>query len=177
MIQRKCETCKKIFLVWPYQPKVGEGKYCSKQCYFSNKERNKKLSESRKGINNPMYGKQPWNKGKPWPDNVKQKISHANIGHIAWNKGKRGKKFIDSKGRIMVYFPEHPHCHKKGLIPEHRLVTEKIIHRYLKPQEVVHHIDKNRQNNSPENLMLFPNNHEHLEYHHKFSIKSQYLPK
>ena len=49
MIQRKCETCKKIFLVWPYQPKMGEGKYCSKQCYWSHKKINQL------GKNNPNY--------------------------------------------------------------------------------------------------------------------------
>ena len=49
---------------------------------------------------------------------------------------------------------------------EHRVVAERMLGRKLKPGEVVHHIDGNRQNNTPENLMVFKNTSEHLKYHH-----------
>jgi hypothetical protein len=39
------------------------------------------------------------------------------------------------------------------------------IGRYLTEEECVHHIDGNKANNDPENLMLFNNNSEHIKYH------------
>lgn len=48
---------------------------------------------------------------------------------------------------------------------EHHLVMEKMLGRKLKKDEVVHHINKNRLDNKLENLMLFPNNKAHLNFH------------
>jgi hypothetical protein len=42
---------------------------------------------------------------------------------------------------------------------------EKHLGRYLKPEEVVHHIDGNPGNNVLDNLMLFPNDGEHSAHH------------
>ncbi len=41
-----------------------------------------------------------------------------------------------------------------GWIYEHRLVMQKELGRPLKPWEIVHHIDRNRQNNSRSNLKV-----------------------
>ena len=94
------------------------------------------------GSNNPMYGR----KGK-------------DAGN--WKGG--WKKTTD--GYIAVYAPDHPFKNKKGYVLEHRLVMEKKIGRYLKPEEVVHHINGNRMNNKVTNLQLFPNNGEHTKDH------------
>ena len=48
---------------------------------------------------------------------------------------------------------------------EHHLVMEKLIGRELKMGEVVHHIDRNKNNNHPKNLMYFKNNYAHLRIH------------
>ena len=56
---KKCEYCGGDHKVYPYQVKMGEGKYCSQTC--SNRANAKKLSENRKGKGNPMFGKKPWN--------------------------------------------------------------------------------------------------------------------
>lgn len=47
----------------------------------------------------------------------------------------------------------------------HRVVAELVLGRPLSPDEVVHHIDKNKRNNSPENLMVFKNQAEHAAWH------------
>lgn len=48
---------------------------------------------------------------------------------------------------------------------EHRSVMEWMLGRFLRPGEVVHHIDGNKRNNSPENLLLFPSQSAHAAYH------------
>ncbi|MBC2813556.1 HNH endonuclease [Enterococcus faecalis] len=45
---------------------------------------------------------------------------------------------------------------------EHRVVAEAKLGRPLKPGEVVHHIDHNKRNNSPENLMIFRSQSDHV---------------
>lgn len=47
----------------------------------------------------------------------------------------------------------------------HRVAMERKLGRKLKPGEVVHHIDGNKRNNDPENLMLFASIAEHSRYH------------
>jgi len=47
----------------------------------------------------------------------------------------------------------------------HRVIAEQILGRPLKPGEVVHHIDRNKRNNDPENLMIFASQAEHAAWH------------
>ena len=49
----------------------------------------------------------------------------------------------------------------------HRTVAEQKIGRPLKPGEVVHHIDGNTRNNSPDNLEVLPSQAEHARRHYK----------
>ena len=57
-------------------------------------------------------------------------------GHVA----KSGYKIISRKGKTNLY--------------EHRVIAEQMIGRPLEKDEVVHHKDGNRANNSPENLVV-----------------------
>lgn len=50
---------------------------------------------------------------------------------------------------------------------EHRLVMEGMIGRRLIKGEVVHHKDKNRLNNSPENLELISVHSDHVKHYHR----------
>lgn len=48
---------------------------------------------------------------------------------------------------------------------EHRVVAEKMLGRKLKKGGVVHHVDGNKRNNNPENLMVFDSQREHAKWH------------
>lgn len=53
---------------------------------------------------------------------------------------------------------------KKNGIHEHRLVAEKKLGRHLEPGEIVHHIDGNKRNNEPDNLIVITQS-EHIREH------------
>lgn len=77
---------------------------------------------------------------------------------------KVGTRKITSSGYVAVYMPDHPRAGIKRTVYEHTLVMERILGRYLEKGEVVHHIDLNKSNNSPDNLMLLTNE-EHARLH------------
>lgn len=68
-------------------------------------------------------------------------------------------------GYITVYAPNHPRSWGNGMIYEHTLVAEQKLHRPLSAQEVVHHIDYDRSNNDPSNLLVFATEQEHTRFH------------
>lgn len=81
--------------------------------------------------------------------------------HYNW----KGGRVVDKDGYVLLLSPNHPHCRKHtGYVFEHRLVMEKVIGRFLLPEEVVHHRDGNKQNNRPDNLQLFSENSKHLAH-------------
>lgn len=47
----------------------------------------------------------------------------------------------------------------------HRIVAEQILGRPLKKGEVVHHIDEDKRNNSPDNLIIFRSQSAHVKWH------------
>lgn len=48
---------------------------------------------------------------------------------------------------------------------EHRIVAEQMMGRALNRGEVVHHIDRHKQNNMADNLMVFSSQAEHAKWH------------
>lgn len=48
---------------------------------------------------------------------------------------------------------------------EHRAVAEAMLGRKLRSGEVVHHIDGDKKNNNPNNLMVFESQAEHARHH------------
>ena len=76
----------------------------------------------------------------------------------------RGGRII-RLGYVMILKPDHPNCNSLGYVLEHRLVMEKRLGRFLKKEEIVHHINNIRNDNRDENLILFAGNKEHRGWH------------
>lgn len=74
------------------------------------------------------------------------------------------KEKVLVSGYLYIYQPDHPRTKSGFYVAEHRLVAEKKIGRYLKENEVVHHINENKLDNRPENLQVMSNS-EHMKMH------------
>ena len=81
-------------------------------------------------------------------------------------KGDDVGRRIDKCGYVVLNgkkFRNHPNYKNDGIY-EHHFVMSEIIGRPILPGEVVHHIDGNKQNNSPDNLRLMSVS-EHTKLH------------
>lgn len=88
------------------------------------------------------------------------------------NPAYNGGKYL-CNGYHALFLPDHPYASKKNIVLEHRVIMEKKIGRYLKPEEVVHHKDGIKTNNDPNNLILFKNNSDHMKYHAKLKKENK----
>lgn len=120
-------------------------------------------------------GHAPWNKGIKKRTNTgrthfkkgegfwtgKKRPNMSGKNHPRWNEGNK----IISHGYIFVLKHNHPFADKIGYVPEHRLVMEKHLGRYLLPTERIHHINGIKTDNRFKNLKLCGNKSEHSKIH------------
>lgn len=79
----------------------------------------------------------------------------------------KGGFYFDKSGYKLIRAHDHPFKNGGGYVREHRLVMENYLGRYLKPTEIVHHVNQNRVDNRIENLQLLQSNAEHRYLHRK----------
>lgn len=183
-----CIVCDKDF---SFNTNYSKGKFCSYKCYWGYKIGKQsprkgikgvskktsikmrlarigrhfpKLSQSKKDYYKTHNGY--WKDkifSKPHRDNlsISHKGKYCGSKHPNWKGGIR----ISDQGYIFVYCPNHPRQRNKYIRRSH-FVMEHCIKRYLTKDEVVHHINKIRNDDRIENLKLFKNKSEHRKYHH-----------
>lgn len=142
----KCDFCGKEFE--RYKTRMRKTfNFCSMKCAmdFSNKEKNPIRYKEFKDIS--IFSKIVSESNKKlnpdrMTDEVRMKIHNTKTG--------KGKKDTYTK-----YYGKHLH----------RIIAEEILGRPLEKGEVVHHIDGNKKNNNPSNLMIFKNQSEHAKWH------------
>ena len=144
-------------------------KFCSQKCSGTFKKQNKKgITKNFKGIclncNKEFETYKSPSRKEPKFCSLKC-IGESQRGKN--NPAYNGGKYFDSNGYVVLFMPEHPNCGVKKTVLEHRFVMECKLGRYLTEEECVHHIDFNKSNNEPSNLMLFKNNSEHIKFHKK----------
>lgn len=62
--------------------------------------------------------------------------------------------------------PVHPRANSNGLYPLHRVIVENSIGRLLDRDEVVHHVDENKDNNDLANLQVLGRSAHAREHAH-----------
>ena len=135
-----CSWCGAEIYRNPSQLAVSKHSFCSKECTrnFRSKATNPEGYTKHEHLS--KYNKEH-NASRMTAD-VKAKLFLARFG------SGEGKSYPKINGR---------HAH--------RVVAEKILGRKLRPGEVVHHKDGNKQNFSPENLEVLPGQSEHAKLH------------
>jgi hypothetical protein len=145
--------CRKKFETPQWKINQGKGKYCSRQCADQC---------------NTKIGKAPYRFVSPkgvTPPHFRTYIGKENYN---W----KGGKYLDKDGYVMVLSKKHPNCNARGYVQEHRLVVEELMGRHLKASEQVHHIDGNKKNNHPLNLMVFSS----VSAHRRFELGLKVMP-
>lgn len=141
-MQYTCEYCGKSFERYESSMKGKAMAFCNRECLA--RYRSKKYNpDGRPIIKRPdlsEYNRQH-NADRMTPE-VREKLSRARI----------------DTGTTDTY-------RKKNGRHEHRTVAEQILGRSLRKGEVVHHINRDKKDNRPENLMIFQSQAEHARWH------------
>ena len=119
---------------------------------------------SRARLSEALRGKPSAMKGKHLSP---ERIAHLSAIHKGAYRcpskyGGHKKRRVD--GYISVYAPDNQRATKDGYVMEHILVAEEKIGRRLEADEVVHHINRIRDDNRPENLAVMTAS-EHMSFH------------
>lgn len=104
-------------------------------------------------------------------------LNDARHGHVKGHPkpylrghAKRKARMLHSSGYVLVWSTEHPRA-IAGKVMEHVLIAERALGRLLPAGVVVHHIDHDRANNAPANLVILQSQGEHMELHRKEGVR------
>lgn len=105
------------------------------------------------------YSKLNWEK---YPESFKR--GHEKRVYPKYGKLKTGGRFVDGHGFVRIMMKDHPAADSKGYVLEHILVYERITQKNFKRGEIIFHINGDKLDSDPKNLMHFDSLSEFLPY-------------
>jgi len=141
----KCNWCGKEIYKYPSQ--IKKHNFCSRKCLsdFSNKSINP----------TGYYELKDYTKMSAHLSELNRKLNPTKMTKEMRAKMRKARLGTGEGKTYTKYYGRHAH----------RVVAEQKLGRKLKKNEVVHHIDGNRRNNNPDNLMVFSSSADHMRYH------------
>lgn len=105
-------------------------------------------------------------KGQPYKYIIWHHLKHT--PHYCRDKNplwKGGK--IKANGYVKIYKPEHHKADNRGRIYEHTLICENALGKLLPDGAEIHHVNENRGDNSPGNIVLCQDSAYHSLLHQR----------
>ena len=101
--------------------------------------------------------------GKRHSEETKAKIRATHLRELNpnWNGGIRR-----TKDGVLIHCPEHPRADNMGYVKRATLMVEKVLDRFLKANELVHHINFNCFDDRHRNFLVCTNRY-HMSIHSK----------
>lgn len=165
-----CLLCEKTFTEKPSRVKEGRGKYCSKSCYSLHRRNH--FSDIQTMINRYVSGETLRQIAIDYncsPTSIKNILIENNIDRRNCHDRlyPSGSKSPLWRGGLYICKNGYRQYKEKGTRAyEHRMVAESKIGRKLQKGEHVHHINGDKLDNRPENLMVLSAS-EHVKLHAK----------